>query len=226
MMMTKANDGENHDNDDEEEEEEEEEDEDKIYADGNNHGWGADDGDDNYDAKHKCHELNRYYPTLTSENNNNNSPHLCHMSANLVNERLEGGHAEERLLGQLLNVFGELSFSPFHELACKESGTMRNIVTLTRQLCSCTLPLSCESLPSTQIFILEEATKTFLAYCTGRIAQVVEHRPLDREVRGSNPSHDTMALLLGRHEFPQCGIIKEKLLLLLFRTLMLFRLLL
>jgi hypothetical protein len=50
----------------------------------------------------------------------------------------------------------------------------------------------------------------------GRIAQVVERRPLDREVRGSNPSHDTMALFLGRHyEFPQCGIIKEKLLLLL-----------
>jgi hypothetical protein len=49
-----------------------------------------------------------------------------------------------------------------------------------------------------------------------RIAQVVECRPLDREVRGSNPSHDTMALLMGRHyEFPQCGIIKEKLLLLL-----------
>jgi hypothetical protein len=43
---------------------------------------------------------------------------------------------------------------------------------------------------------------------------VVERRPLDREVRGSNPSYDTMALL-GRHcEFPQCGIIKEKLLLL------------
>jgi hypothetical protein len=40
---------------------------------------------------------------------------------------------------------------------------------------------------------------------------VVERRPLDREVRGSNPSHDIMALLLGRHyEFPQCGIIKEK----------------
>jgi hypothetical protein len=33
-----------------------------------------------------------------------------------------------------------------------------------------------------------------------------------REVRGSNPSHDTMALLLGWHyEFPQCGIIKGKL---------------
>jgi hypothetical protein len=45
---------------------------------------------------------------------------------------------------------------------------------------------------------------------SGRIAQVVERRPLDREVRGSNPSYDTMALLLGRHcEFPQCGIIKE-----------------
>jgi hypothetical protein len=53
---------------------------------------------------------------------------------------------------------------------------------------------------------------------SGQIAQVVEHRPLDREVRGSNPSHDTMALLLGRHyEFPQCGIIKETLLLLLYR---------
>jgi hypothetical protein len=39
---------------------------------------------------------------------------------------------------------------------------------------------------------------------------VVERRSLDREVRGSNPSHDTMALLLGRHyEFPQCGVIKE-----------------
>jgi hypothetical protein len=43
-----------------------------------------------------------------------------------------------------------------------------------------------------------------------------ERPPLDREVRGSNPSHDTIALLLRRHyEFPQCGIIKEKLLLLL-----------
>jgi hypothetical protein len=51
---------------------------------------------------------------------------------------------------------------------------------------------------------------------SGRIAQVVERPPLDRKVRGSNPSHDTMALLLGRHyEFPQCGIIKGKLLLLL-----------
>jgi hypothetical protein len=49
---------------------------------------------------------------------------------------------------------------------------------------------------------------------SGRIAQVVERPPLDREVRGSNPSHDTMALLLGQHyEFPQCGIIKGKLLL-------------
>jgi hypothetical protein len=39
---------------------------------------------------------------------------------------------------------------------------------------------------------------------------VVERRPLDREVRGLNPSYDTMALLLGRHyEFPQCEIIKE-----------------
>jgi hypothetical protein len=46
---------------------------------------------------------------------------------------------------------------------------------------------------------------------------VVERLPLNREVRGSNPSHDTMALLLGRHyEFPQCGIIKEKLLLLIY----------
>jgi hypothetical protein len=45
-----------------------------------------------------------------------------------------------------------------------------------------------------------------------RIAQVVERRPLHCEIRGSNPSHDTIALLLGRHyEFPQCGIIKEKL---------------
>jgi hypothetical protein len=49
-----------------------------------------------------------------------------------------------------------------------------------------------------------------------RIAQVVGRRLLDREVRGSNPSHDIMALLLGRHyEFPHCGIIKEKLLLLI-----------
>jgi hypothetical protein len=46
---------------------------------------------------------------------------------------------------------------------------------------------------------------------SGRIAQVVERPPLDREVRGSNPSHDTMALLLGPHyEFPQCGTIKGK----------------
>jgi hypothetical protein len=51
---------------------------------------------------------------------------------------------------------------------------------------------------------------------SGRIAQVVQRLPLDREVRGSNPSHDTMALLLGRHyEFPQCGIIKKKILLLI-----------
>jgi hypothetical protein len=58
---------------------------------------------------------------------------------------------------------------------------------------------------------------------SGRIAQVVELRPLDREVRGSNPSHDTMALLLGRHyEFPQCGIIKEKLLLLLLLFVFIF----
>jgi hypothetical protein len=121
MVMTRAND--NNDDDDDYDDDEEEE-EDKINADGNNHGWGADDCDDNYDTKHNCHELNRYYPTLTSENNN--SPHLCHMSANLVNERLKGGHAEERLLGQLLNVFGELGFSPFHELACTASGTMRN----------------------------------------------------------------------------------------------------
>jgi hypothetical protein len=42
---------------------------------------------------------------------------------------------------------------------------------------------------------------------------VVERRPLDREVRGSNPSRDTMAILLGQNnEFPQCGIIKGKLL--------------
>jgi hypothetical protein len=47
---------------------------------------------------------------------------------------------------------------------------------------------------------------------------VVERPPLDREVRGSNPSHDTMALLLGRHyEFPQCGIIKGKLLIIIIR---------
>jgi hypothetical protein len=45
---------------------------------------------------------------------------------------------------------------------------------------------------------------------SSRISQVVERRPLDREVRGSNPSYDTMALLLGRYyEFPQCGIITE-----------------
>jgi hypothetical protein len=45
-----------------------------------------------------------------------------------------------------------------------------------------------------------------------QMAQVVERRPLDRKVRGSNPSHDTMALFLGRHyEFHQCGIMKEKL---------------
>jgi hypothetical protein len=44
-----------------------------------------------------------------------------------------------------------------------------------------------------------------------RIAQVVERRPLYRDVRDSNPSLDTMALLLGRlYEVPQCGIIKEK----------------
>jgi hypothetical protein len=47
---------------------------------------------------------------------------------------------------------------------------------------------------------------------------VVERRPLDREVRDLNLSHDGMALLLGRHyEFPHCGIIKEKLLLLLLK---------
>jgi hypothetical protein len=54
---------------------------------------------------------------------------------------------------------------------------------------------------------------------SGRIAQVVECPPLDRKVRGSNPSHDTMALLLGRHyEFPKCGIIKGKLFFLLLFT--------
>jgi uncharacterized DUF497 family protein len=53
---------------------------------------------------------------------------------------------------------------------------------------------------------------TSIKIISGRIAQVVERRPLDREVRGWNPSHDTMALFLGQHyEFPQCGIIKEKL---------------
>jgi hypothetical protein len=58
---------------------------------------------------------------------------------------------------------------------------------------------------------------------SGPIAQVVERPPLDRKVRGSNPSHDTMALLLGRHyEFPQCGIIKGKLLLLLLLLLLLY----
>jgi hypothetical protein len=42
-----------------------------------------------------------------------------------------------------------------------------------------------------------------LTQLSGRIAQVVERPPLDREVRGLNPSHDTMALLLERHyEFP------------------------
>jgi hypothetical protein len=49
-----------------------------------------------------------------------------------------------------------------------------------------------------------------------RIAQMVGRRLLDREVRGWNPSRDTMVLLLGRHyEFPQCGIIKGKLSLLI-----------
>jgi hypothetical protein len=53
---------------------------------------------------------------------------------------------------------------------------------------------------------------------------VVERPPLDREVRGSNLSHDTMALLLGRHyEFPQCGIIKGKLLLLLLIIIIIMR---
>jgi hypothetical protein len=42
------------------------------------------------------------------------------------------------------------------------------------------------------------------------IAQVVQRRPLDREVRGLNPSLDTMVLLSGRHyDFPLCGIIQE-----------------
>jgi hypothetical protein len=50
-----------------------------------------------------------------------------------------------------------------------------------------------------------------LLLLSGRIAQVVERRPLNCEVRGSNPSHDIMALLLGRHyKFPQCGINKKK----------------
>jgi hypothetical protein len=57
-----------------------------------------------------------------------------------------------------------------------------------------------------------------LYFCLfGQFAQVVQRQSLDREVKCSNPSRDTMALLLGRHYvFPQCGIIiKGKLLLLL-----------
>jgi hypothetical protein len=50
---------------------------------------------------------------------------------------------------------------------------------------------------------------------------VVERPPLDREVRGSNPSHDTMAFLLGRHyEFPQSGIIKGKLLIIIIMNVL------
>jgi hypothetical protein len=58
------------------------------------------------------------------------------------------------------------------------------------------------------LFVLVLKSRHLLPF--GRIARVVERRPLDHEVRGSNPSHDIIALLLGRHyEFPQCGIIKE-----------------
>jgi hypothetical protein len=73
---------------------------------------------------------------------------------------------------------------------------------------SMTLSLTFHLLPQTHCCAMNTLS--------GRIAQVVERPPLDHEVRGSNPSHDTMALLLRRHyEFPQCGIIKEKLLLLI-----------
>jgi hypothetical protein len=38
---------------------------------------------------------------------------------------------------------------------------------------------------------------------------VVERRPLNRKVRGSNPRQDALALLLRRqYEFPQCVINK------------------
>jgi hypothetical protein len=44
---------------------------------------------------------------------------------------------------------------------------------------------------------------------------VVERRPLDREIRGSNMSSVTMALLLTQYyEYPKSGIIKGTLLLL------------
>jgi hypothetical protein len=48
---------------------------------------------------------------------------------------------------------------------------------------------------------------------SGQVAHVIERQPLGREVRGLNPSRDTMALLLGRHyEFSQSMIIKGNLL--------------
>jgi hypothetical protein len=38
-------------------------------------------------------------------------------------------------------------------------------------------------------------------------SRCIERRPVDRQVRDSNPSHDTMAHLLGRrYEFPQCKL--------------------
>jgi hypothetical protein len=62
------------------------------------------------------------------------------------------------------------------------------------------------------IFYLNQLLQHTQVRLFGQIAQVVEHQPLDYEVRGSNLSHDTM----GRHyEFPLCGIIKGKILLLL-----------
>jgi hypothetical protein len=49
--------------------------------------------------------------------------------------------------------------------------------------------------------------------CLGKnlvwVSPLVERRPLDRKVQGSNPRQDTLALLLRwQYEFPQCGINK------------------
>jgi hypothetical protein len=55
-----------------------------------------------------------------------------------------------------------------------------------------------------------------VCYPTGQIAQVVERWPLDREVRGLNLSHDTMALFLGRHyEFPHVWDDKGKIIIII-----------
>jgi hypothetical protein len=48
-------------------------------------------------------------------------------------------------------------------------------------------------------------------YKSGRVTEMVERRPLDRKVRGSNPCQGTLALLLRRqYELPSSALKKMK----------------